>query len=153
MERIDNIQTSTPLKASFKDENGKQMVFDSVQEPEANFVHTTISSRMLNTYTVTEKGSMQQPSTTQKTDTMATDEIQETSLENETREPVVSVGLQKSEDNFVHANSCSDEADISIENVIVQPSTTTQEIDTTEIDERNEFLQLKTYKNWLQKIP
>ena len=43
---------------------------------------------------------MQQLCTSQKTDTMATDEIQETSLQDEKGEPVVSVGLQKSEDSL-----------------------------------------------------
>lgn len=130
IERIDDIQTSTASKASFKDENVKQMVSDSVQEPEDNYVLTTTYSQMPNTNTAGEKGSKQQPSTNQKTDTMATDEIQETSLEDEKREPTVSVGLQKSEDNCVHANS--EQANIPIENVIVQPSTTTQETDTTQ---------------------
>lgn len=41
IERIDDIQTSTASKASFKDENVKQMVSDSVQEPEDNYVLTT----------------------------------------------------------------------------------------------------------------
>lgn len=46
MERIDDIQTSTPSKASLKDENVKKMVPNSVQEPEDNFVLATTSSQI-----------------------------------------------------------------------------------------------------------
>lgn len=46
MERIDDIKTSTPSKASLKDENVEQMVPNSVQEPEDNFVHAITSCQI-----------------------------------------------------------------------------------------------------------